>query len=286
MTLNHYCRLIKYSFVLCCSILIGKSFSPQEIDLRENLQYNDNEREYFLLYKDELNYKIEGPVRLEIISRRAIPDKSKRKYEFGYTLSLEGSKPVDVIHSKYKKKNMISKTHPGHGYTQSGNTIVNLPKGSHNLKIVPLHKGKPILIRVIKEIYKRTEGITEIVTPLSDKNDVLENDLFVIKNNKRKYFQLKNDEIWSLDGIENEIFSIYGRTNDFVDDFRFSFYHIEVLVNQKHKHFIIDFLLDGNNVQKNKIYQLINNDQNKVSLKLIESNAPVFLRLIKNTPYE
>ena len=150
MTLNHYYRLIKYSFVLCCSILIGKSYSPQEIDLKENLLYNENEREYFLLYKDELNYGIEGPIRLEIISRRAIPEKSKRKYEFGYTILLEGSKPVNVIHSKYKKKNMMSILHPGHGYTQSGNTIVNLPVGKHNLKIIPMHKGKPVLIRIIK----------------------------------------------------------------------------------------------------------------------------------------
>ena len=286
MILNHCYRFIKYSFILCFSLLLGKSYFPKEIDLSENLIDNEREREYFLLYKGELNYEIEGPIRLEIISGRAIPEKSKRKYEFGYTIMLNDSKPIRIKHKKYKKDNMFSEEHTGHGYTQSGNTIINLPSGKHNLKMIPTYQGKPTLVRIIKEIYKRSEGITEVIFPFTKNNDVLIFDDFIIKNKKRKYFHLKNDQPLFLISEPNELFSIYGRTNNYSNHSRYSFYQIEILEGRKQKHIIVDYFLDDKIVKKKKIYQLENNKESELSLRLIDSSVPVYLRIIKNTPYE
>tara|TARA_Y100001968_G_scaffold331762_1_gene387557 strand:- start:500 stop:1360 length:861 start_codon:yes stop_codon:yes gene_type:complete len=286
MILNHYYSIINFLFVLVFSFLMGKSFDPSELEFKENLIYNDNSREYHVLYNKELNYKFTGPIRLEIIARRAIPEKSKRKYEFGYIIKLENSDPINVMHKKYKKKNMISNIHPGHGYTQSGNTILNLPSGEHELKIVPMHKGKPTLIRIIKESYQRTEGVSEVVLPVSDNNNDLIMEHFIIKNNKRKYFQLENNHILSLFGKKDEMLSIYGRTNDFSNNSRYSFYQMEVQVDGKQKNIVIDCFLDNKIDTKRKIYHLINNDKSEIKFKLIDSNVPAYLRMIKNIPYE
>ena len=53
---------------------------------------------------------------------------------------------------------MFSNDHPGHGYTQSGNAVINLPDGLHKISIAPLFKGKPTLIRVINKLYKGQKG--------------------------------------------------------------------------------------------------------------------------------
>ena len=57
MILNHYYSIINFLFVLVFSFLMGKSFDPSELEFKENLIYNDNSREYHVLYNKELNYK-------------------------------------------------------------------------------------------------------------------------------------------------------------------------------------------------------------------------------------
>ena len=284
---NHYYRIIKYSiFLLSFSFLFSKSYSPMQLDLSENLIHDNNEREYFVLYNSSLNYEIEGPIRLEIISRRAIPQQSKRKYEFGYKISLNDSKPIEVKHKKYKKENLFSDQHPGHGYTQSGNAIVNLPNGNHSLNIIPLYEGKPTLVRIIKEVYKKSKGITESITPQSKNNDSIIMDDFIIKDSKRKYFKLQDDQTLFLMSSENESFSIYGRTNKYSKLVENNYYQFEVLEGERQKNIIIDFFKNESNIQKQKIYQLKSNKNSELSFNLLDSNVPVYLRIIKNTPYE
>ena len=52
----------KYFLIILFTSLFGKAFIPKEINYRESLILNEKEREYFLLYKDDLNYQISGPV--------------------------------------------------------------------------------------------------------------------------------------------------------------------------------------------------------------------------------
>ena len=286
MILNHCCSMIRYIIILFCSLLFGKAFSPNEIELKENLFYEQNEREYFVLYKSNLNYEIEGPIRLELISRRAIPEKSKRKYEFGYEIFLNDTEPIEVRHKKYKKDNMFSNDHPGHGYTQSGNTVINLPDGLHKISIAPLFKGKPTLIRVINKLYKRSEGITEIVMPESMDGKSIVLDDFIINSYKRKYFKLVGGQLLSFNGISNDEFSLYGRTNTDSNQSKFNFYQFEILEGNRQTKVVIDYFENVKIDSKQKIYHFKSVKDNKYDLNLLDSNVPVFLRLIKNTPYE
>lgn len=272
--------------LLSFSFLLSKSYSPKQLDLSENLIYDNNEREYFVLYNSPLSYEFEGPIRLEVISRRAIPEKSKRKYEFGYKIVLNDSKPLEVKHKKYKKENLFSNQHPGHGYTQSGNTIINLPNGNHSLEFIPLYEGKPTLVRVIKKVYKRSEGITESIIPQSKMNDDIIMDDFIINNKKRKYFRLQEGQTLLLMSSTNESFSIYGRTNADSELAENNYYQFEILEGKRQKNIIIDFFRNETNIKKQKVYQLKSNKDSELSFNLIDSNVPVYLRMIKNTPYE
>ncbi|MAV59415.1 MAG: hypothetical protein CMG07_05645 [Candidatus Marinimicrobia bacterium] len=268
----------KYFLLILFTSLFGESFNPQEINFKENLILNEKEREYFLLYKDDLNYKITGPKRLEIISRRAIPESSNRKYNFGYILSYDDLDDIEINHKKYKKDFLYSKDHPGHGYTQAGKTILNIPPGEHNLKLIPSYRGKPVLVRIVKKMFKNTEGITEMILP---DEDIVVNEL-QFNNKKRNYFEIEKNNLLSFSTYSNLDISFYGRIeeNNILNN---NFYQLEILENNRQKCFVVDFY--NNESSKGKIFQLKSKDD-PFSIKLIESSNPVHLRVLKNTPYD
>ena len=275
MNQNLYYR---YFLLLLLTSLFGKAFVPKEINYKESLILNEKEREYFLLYKDDLNYQIAGPVRLEIISRRAIPESSSRKYNFGYILSYDDLDDIEINHRKYKKDDLFSMEHPGHGYTQAGKTILNIPPGEHNLKLIPSYRGKPILIRIVKKMFKNTEGITEMILPYED---IIVEEL-QFNNKKRNYFEIEKNNLLSFGLNSNLDISFYGRIekNNVVSN---NFYQLEIFENNRQKCFVVDFY--DQESTKGKIYQFKSKDV-PFSIKLLKSSNPVYLRVLKNTPYE
>ena len=268
----------KYFLLILFTSLFGKAFVPKEINYKESLILNEKEREYFLLYKDDLNYQIAGPVRLEIISRRAIPESSNRKYNFGYILSYDDLDDIEINHRKYKKDDLFSKEHPGHGYTQAGKTILNLPPGEHNLKLIPSYRGKPVLIRIVKKMFKNTEGITEMILPYED---IIVEEL-QFNNKKRNYFEIEKNNLLSFRPNSNLDISFYGRIEKNNVDSN-NFYQLEIFENNRQKCFVVDFY--DQESTKGKIYQFKSKDV-PFSIKLTESSNPVYLRVLKNTPYE
>ena len=183
MIQNHCYKIIGMLFF---SIILGLDFVPKEKQLNETLMINGKNREYYLLYKEVLKYNVIGPQRLEVVSRRAIPKESNKRYSFGYKVLLNNIEENKVIHKKRIMETISSLDHPEYGYTQSGKTIIYIPDGNHELIISPLNFGKPILIRLKEKKLRRLDGITfqpKII-------DSIKVDELIINAKKRNYYNL------------------------------------------------------------------------------------------------
>jgi len=286
MTLNHYYRSIIHKLVLCLTITLisGDTFVPLELDLVETLLINDKSRDYFLLYKKQLHFEVEGPIRLEVISRRAIPKTSTRKYEFGYQIQLDKTKPIEINHSKRKYDAVTSISHPGHGYTHSGNSIITLPEGKHLIQFDPIKTGKPILIRIMKKLYPKLEGIVQSIIP----NDSVKTVELSIGEKKRQYLILEPNEKITINQSIPGVLAVYGKYGFDSQSDELESYQIQTFENGKPKEILIDFTTkETMNIAKSRICQWeIGDEQKEISFQLINGSNPVFLRLLHYNNYE
>lgn len=286
MTLNHYYRSSIHSVVLCLTITLvsGGAFVPLELDLVEPLLINDKSRDYFLLYKKQLHFEVEGPIRLEVISRRAIPKTSTRKYEFGYQLQLDETKPIEINHSKRKYDAVTSISHPGHGYTHSGKSIITLPKGKHMIQFDPIKTGKPILIRIMKKLYPKLEGIVQSIVPFDSMKTVE----LSIGEKKRHYLMLEPNKKITINQSIPGVLAVYGKYGFDSQSDELESYQIQIFENGNPKEILIEFTTKGTmNIPKSRICQWeIGNEQKEISFQLINGFNPVYLRLLHYKKYE
>ena len=105
-------------------------------------------------------------------------------------MQLDETKPIEINHSKRKYDAVTSISHPGHGYTHSGKSIITLPKGKHMIQFDPIKTGKPILIRIMKKLYPKLEGIVQSIIP----NDSVKTVELSIGEKKRQYLMLEPNE--------------------------------------------------------------------------------------------
>ena len=117
---------------------------------KEILIVNSKRRLYYPIKSDGLQYALEGPMRLEFISRYPVLKKKKKSHPFQYRIVLDGSDTVIVNHRYKIQKSIKSVQHPKHQYTYSGNYFINLKKGQHTVELLEGKNQKyPVLIRVI-----------------------------------------------------------------------------------------------------------------------------------------
>ncbi|MFQ6607754.1 MAG: hypothetical protein ACE5EE_04355 [Fidelibacterota bacterium] len=146
-------------FFLLHSGGLAKVLAPEQKDKKEILIIEGKRRTYYQLHKDELVYNLEGPLRLEIITRRAVPRRDNRLRSFGYSLVLDEKDELQVIHKQKRSKGVTSPQHPGHGYTRSEKYYLNIPKGHHTLVLRPLAKrNSPVLVRLLTKRFEKSEG--------------------------------------------------------------------------------------------------------------------------------
>ncbi|MFQ6609901.1 MAG: hypothetical protein ACE5D7_03770 [Fidelibacterota bacterium] len=151
---------------LSISILCPKAIDPVEKDLKEILNIGEKRREYFQLHKNDLTYEIEGPLTLEIYSRRAVPLKEIKDWRFGYQILLDDQPSVATEYFKKNSSGVTSSQHPGHGYTKSGRHIVKIPSGSHVIRLTPeKDSSPPLLIRIIVKKKSRSGEESELLDP-------------------------------------------------------------------------------------------------------------------------
>ena len=151
------------------STSFGETVAPSEKDKKEILTINGKRRTYYQLYRGELNYLVNGPRRIEIVARRAVPKKDKKEKEFGFIIRIDGQDSIEVVHQKNISNGVTSSQHQGHGYTKSGSYFFNLLGGTHDVKISPAsNRSRPVLIRLLSNRFEKSEETGKYIEPAKE----------------------------------------------------------------------------------------------------------------------
>ena len=122
---------------------------------KEILKIADKRRMYTIMREDPLIYQVNGPARIELITRYPSPEKSKKSQPFSYQLVVDNEEPIKINHRYKLQKSIRSVQHPSHYYTYSGNYFINIKDGDHTLTMSANAEQKyPVLLRVIKKGFK------------------------------------------------------------------------------------------------------------------------------------
>ena len=104
--------------------LFAKPISPIQTDEKEILTINGKRRAYYQLHNNQLEYHINGPRRIKIYSRRAVPKKVEGEKNFSYDIQIDNNTKFTVKDRQSISKGVTSSQHPGHGYSKSGKYLV------------------------------------------------------------------------------------------------------------------------------------------------------------------
>ena len=119
---------------------------------KEILKIAGKRRIYTIMRDDSLIYQVNGPARIELITRYPSPEKSEKSHPFSYQLVVDNEEPIKINHRYKLRKSIRSVQHPSHYYTYSGNYFINIKDGDHTLTMSTHAEQKyPVLLRVIKK---------------------------------------------------------------------------------------------------------------------------------------
>ena len=122
---------------------------------KEILKIAGKRRIYTIMRDDSLIYQVNGPARIELITRYPSPEKSKKSQPFSYQLVIDNEDPITINHRYKLHKSIRSVQHPSHYYTYSGNYYINIKDGDHTLTMsTNADQNYPVLLRVIKKRFK------------------------------------------------------------------------------------------------------------------------------------
>ena len=166
--------LILLLAVILISPLEAKLLKPtRNGEEKEVLIVNAKRRLYYPIKNDGLLYAIEGPMRLEFISRYPVLRKKKKSHSFHYRIVIDGRDTVQVNHGYKVQKTIKSIQHPKHKYTHSGNYFINLGKGSHTVELLEGANLKfPVLIRVLAKEFESIGKNKEVLAPMVHQNAI------------------------------------------------------------------------------------------------------------------
>ena len=279
----HYYKIIIN--ITLFSMLAALDIAPIQEHLKEKLEINNKGKEYYLLYKESLEYNVIGPQRIEIISRRAIPKDSSKKYKYGYRVLLNNSAENQVEFNKRIMETISSLDHPDHGYTQAGKCVINIPDGNYMLTIQSIKKGKPILIRLLDKKFKRSDGITIQPKLINSINSVE----FIINEKKRNYYEIYENSNLEIETYGQGTIALYTRSKFDSKVSGLTSYQLDISKNGNNKYKLIEFLDNNQFDIKNKprIFQYnLDQDTTLYNVKLVNGSKPVYLRILQHIPYE
>ncbi|HCI16834.1 MAG TPA: hypothetical protein DE027_08400 [Candidatus Marinimicrobia bacterium] len=134
---------------------------------KEILKIAGKRRIYTIMRDDSLIYQVNGPARIELITRYPSPEKSKKSQPFSYQLVVDNEEPITINHRYKLHKSIRSVQHPSHYYTYSGNYFINIKDGDHTLSMFTNAEQKyPVLLRVIKKGFKTSLGKVNDLQPM------------------------------------------------------------------------------------------------------------------------
>ena len=190
MSLIRYLKPNSYIFLMMISCLFAKYIEPDKnTNSQEILNIYKKDREYSRLIEDKLVYFIEGPVILNIYSRKAFPEQSKKNKSYKFKIIVDENNHFLANHNYRKDPKVYNQNHPGHAYTMAGKDVLNIPKGQHRIELIPLNKKDKILIRATTSPFKQKNEILEVM-PID-----YEYINSAILNNKNERFYLLSNKI-------------------------------------------------------------------------------------------
>tara|TARA_B100001996_G_C18594755_1_gene567433 strand:+ start:263 stop:1141 length:879 start_codon:yes stop_codon:yes gene_type:complete len=145
----------------------------QNNEEKEILIVNGKRRLYYPISQEGTHYSLEGPTRIEFISRYPVLKKKKNSHSFKYLIVINGVDTVNVNHRYKIQRSIKSVQHPKHNYTYSGNYFINLDKGSHTIELLT-EKGQkyPVLMRVLAKEFESMGKNKKILKPMVHKNSL------------------------------------------------------------------------------------------------------------------
>jgi len=201
-----YLVLLFYTFF---SPLEAKLLKPSENgEEKEILIINSKRRLYYPIKSEGLVFNLEGPLRLEFITRLPVLKNTKSSYPFQYKIILDEKDTINVNH-KYKVQKVIeSIQHPKHNYTYSGNYFINLKKGQHKVELIKAGKQKyPTLIRVVTKEFEDIQNQKMILSPTIHKNAVLLNS----GEKNIKYYECSSEVPLQIEAVGKNTLKVMSR---------------------------------------------------------------------------
>ena len=170
----YYRKLAFILFILSSWTLEAKLLKPtKNSEEKEILMVNGKRRLYYPVREEGVHYAIEGPTRIEFISRYPVIKKKKKSHSFQYSIVIDGADTVSVRHRYKVQRSIKSVQHPKHNYTYSGNYFINLDKGSHTIELLANKVQKyPVLMRVITKEFESMGKEKRVLQPMVHKNSV------------------------------------------------------------------------------------------------------------------
>ena len=145
----------------------------QNNEEKEILIVNGKRRLYYPISQEGTHYSLEGPTRIEFISRYPVLKKKKYSHSFKYLIVINGVDTVNVNHRYKIQRSIKSVQHPKHNYTYSGNYFINLDKGSHTIELLTEKEQKyPVLMRVLAKEFESMGKNKKILKPMVHKNSL------------------------------------------------------------------------------------------------------------------
>lgn len=167
-------RTASYKSILTLCVLLalssvtwGKLLKPSENgEKKEILMVSSKRRVYYSVDTGGLTYTLQGPTRVEFISRYPAPDYDKKKKSFEYRILLDNEDTIQVRHSFRLQKSIRSVQHPNHFYTYSGNYFINIPDGQHTITLnIPKDQAYPVLMRALVKDFDIKDKKSKVITP-------------------------------------------------------------------------------------------------------------------------
>ncbi len=169
-----YFKYYIYLFLFLCLPIEAKLLKPsKDGKKKEILIINGKRRLYYPAEAEGLYYSINGPTRLEFISRYPVLRKKNKSKPYSYSIILNDKDTIIVNHRYKVQKSIKSIQHPKHKYTYSGNYFINLNSGTHKVAIYPDKKLKyPVLMRVLSKEFGAVTNKKQILQPLIHQNSL------------------------------------------------------------------------------------------------------------------
>ena len=175
---------------------------------KEILKIADKRRMYTIMREDPLVYQVNGPARIELITRYPSPEKSKKSQPFSYQLVVNNEEPITINHRYKLQKSIRSVQHPSHYYTYSGNYFINIKDGDHTLTMsANVDQKYPVLLRVIKKGFKTSLNNMHELQPMVFQT----NRTVVVSGKDISYYDLNHGRPLQLEMDGSQILRILSR---------------------------------------------------------------------------